>query len=96
MLDLDATPAIHEDFHLSWEPAEKTHVLSYPDGVVRLSDPAAAILKQCDGETPVSGIIRSLEEEYDGTGISDDVRCFLGAALTHGWITLAGRPMTAE
>ena len=37
-------------FRLQWEPAQKAHVLLYPEGMVKLNGSAGEILKRCDGE----------------------------------------------
>ena len=35
-----------------WEESQNAHILLYPEGVVKLNDTAAEILKTCTGEPP--------------------------------------------
>ena len=36
MIAADAKPALGRGFRLQWEPAQKAHVLLYPEGMVKL------------------------------------------------------------
>jgi len=90
MADIDtaARPAIGGGFRLQWEPAQETHVLLYPEGIVRLSRSAAAILTRCDGQRTVANIVTELERAYCATGLSSDVCAFIRLALDHNWLKL--------
>ncbi len=50
-------PAIGRGFRLQWEPAQKAHVLLYPEGMVKLNGSAGEIMKRCDGERTIAEII---------------------------------------
>ena len=82
-------PVIPSRFRLQWEPAQNAQVLLYPEGMVKLSDSAAQILKRVDGATSVSAIIRDLESAFPGTDLSSDVLEFLSIAHERGWIVIA-------
>ena len=90
MADIDsaARPTIGGGFRLQWEPAQGTHVLLYPEGIVRLSRSAAAILTRCDGQRTVANIVAEIEHAYSATGLSSDVCAFIQLALEHNWVEL--------
>ena len=90
MADIDtaARPTIGGGFRLQWEPAQGTHVLLYPEGIVRLSRSAAAILTRCDGERTVANIVAEIERAYSATGLASDVCAFIQLALEHNWVEL--------
>ena len=90
MADIDsaARPTISGGFRLQWEPAQETHVLLYPEGIVRLSRSAAAILTRCDGQRTVANIVADIERAYSASGLSSDVCAFIQLALEHNWVEL--------
>ena len=47
MSDISATarPSISHGFRLQWEPAQNSHVLLYPEGMVKLNASAAEIVR---------------------------------------------------
>jgi len=83
--------AIAPGFRLQWEEAQGAHVLLYPEGMVRLSKSAGAILSRCDGERSFTGIVASLGEAFPGADLEGDVAEFLEIALDKGWIVLGRR-----
>jgi pyrroloquinoline quinone biosynthesis protein D len=88
-LTRDDIPVIPSRFRLQWEPAQNAQVLLYPEGMVKLSDSAAEILKRVDGAASVSAIIRDLERVFAGADLSSDVLEFLSVAHERGWIVIA-------
>ena len=82
-------PFIPSRFRLQREPAQNADVLLYPEGMVKLSDSAAQILKRIDGVASVSAIIRDLERAFPGTDLSPDVLEFLNIACERGWVEIA-------
>ncbi len=82
-------PVIPPRFRLQWEPAQNAHVLLYPEGMVKLSDSAAHILKRVDGAASVSAIIHDLERAFPGSDLSSDVLEFLSIAHERGWIVIS-------
>jgi pyrroloquinoline quinone biosynthesis protein D len=87
-IDAAARPVIGAGFRLQWEPAQETHVLLYPEGMVKLNQSAAAILTRCDGVRTVADIIADLERTYSAAGLSPDVRAFLALAAERAWVEL--------
>jgi len=84
----DRPIAIAPGFRLQWEEAQGAHVLLFPEGMVRLSESAGAILSRCDGERTLDGVLASLKEAFPGADLEADVIEFLGIALDKGWIAL--------
>ena len=90
-LERDWPIAIAPGFRLQWEEAQGAHVLLYPEGMVRLSGSAGAILSRCDGERSLTGVVASLAEAFPGADLEGDVVEFLEIALGKGWIVLDSR-----
>jgi pyrroloquinoline quinone biosynthesis protein D len=87
-IDTAVRPAVGVGFRLQWEPAQGAHVLLYPEGMVRLSRSAAAIMTRCDGERPIAAIVADIEREYAVTGLTADVHAFIELALERCWLEL--------
>ncbi|MCH9672694.1 MAG: pyrroloquinoline quinone biosynthesis peptide chaperone PqqD [Gammaproteobacteria bacterium] len=73
-------------FRLQWEPAQNAHVLLFPEGLIRLSESAAEILKRCTGEYDHDGIVTALSDAFPGVDLRSDVNEFLETAIERGWI----------
>jgi len=71
---------------LQWEEAQQKHVILYPEGMVELNATAAEILGLCDGTRNLTEIVGELEQKFEATGLTDDIREMLEAALANGWI----------
>jgi pyrroloquinoline quinone biosynthesis protein D len=84
-------PLIAARNRLQWEPAQNAHVLLYPEGMIKLSDTAAEILKRVDGSTTVARIIADLEQAFPGADLRGDVLEFLNTAYERGWISIRDR-----
>ena len=84
----DEIPKIGATFRLQWEEAQNTHVLLYPEGMVRLNPSAAAILKHCDGKRSIRLIVAELEAEFDTTNLTDDISAFVVMAVENRWLEL--------
>ena len=80
----DVPIVIAPGFRLQWEDAQDAHVLLYPEGMVRLSESAGAILTRCDGERTLGGILDSLREAFPGIDLEADVIEFLTIAREKG------------
>ena len=81
-----AKPAICRGYRLQWEPAQNTHVLLYPEGMVKLNQSAGEILQRCDGSRTVAAIVAELEQAFGASGLADDVARFLELARAQQWI----------
>lgn len=83
---LPAQPRLNRRFRLQYEPVQSAWVLLYPEGMVKLNDSAAEILKRCDGQTSVDDLVASLEQAFAVQGIGDQVRSLLTEGCHRGWI----------
>ncbi|HLI38003.1 MAG TPA: pyrroloquinoline quinone biosynthesis peptide chaperone PqqD [Streptosporangiaceae bacterium] len=73
-------PRLARGVRLAFDPARQRHVLLTPETVTVLNDTGAAILRLCDGERTVAGILAELRCRYDGVA-GEEVRLFLAAML---------------
>ena len=78
--------AVCRPYRLQFEHAQAAWVLLYPEGMVRLSNSAAEIMKRLDGTRNVEALIGSLETAFPGAALRDDVLEFLREAVGRGWI----------
>jgi pyrroloquinoline quinone biosynthesis protein D len=83
-----ARPALGRGFRFQWEPAQKAHVLLYPEGMVKLNGSAGEIMKRCDGVRTVAEIVSDLETTFATTGLEKDVHGFLTMALEKRWLEM--------
>jgi pyrroloquinoline quinone biosynthesis protein D len=79
-------PALSRVFRMQWEEAQNNYVLLYPEGMVKLNQSAAEILKRCDGQRSVPSIVDELEHAFGASGLRGEVDDFLVAATERGWI----------
>lgn len=83
----DATrPRVGPGFRLQWEPAQDSHVLLYPEGMVKLNRSGGEIMTRCDGERSVAAIVQDLETAYGTTGLGGDVLAFVELAGRQRWL----------
>jgi pyrroloquinoline quinone biosynthesis protein D len=73
-------------FRLQYEEAQSRWVLLYPEGMVQLNPSAAEILKRCDGERTLEGIVSELETAFSAQGLEPEVRNLLEEGQRRGWI----------
>ena len=73
-------------YRLQWEEAQNCYVLLYPEGLIRLNESAAEILKHC--QQPVTGhaLIASLQQAFPEADLAEDVKEFLSHAQAQEWI----------
>jgi len=79
-------PHLSRLFRMQWEQAQDSYVLLYPEGMIKLNQSAAEILKRCDGQRSVPAIVDELEQAFQASGLRDDVDEFLRAASERGWL----------
>jgi pyrroloquinoline quinone biosynthesis protein D len=89
-ISAEAKLSLGRGFRLQWEPAQKAHVLLYPEGMVKLNGSAGEILKRCDGVRTVTEIVSDLESSFSATGLEKDVRAFMAMALDKQWLEIRG------
>ncbi|MBL8471064.1 MAG: pyrroloquinoline quinone biosynthesis peptide chaperone PqqD [Rhodocyclaceae bacterium] len=81
-----ARPCLNPLFRMQWEQAQQSWVLLYPEGMVKLNQSAAEILRRCDGERDMQGIVTDLEQAFSATGLAADVNAFLEIARAQRWV----------
>jgi len=86
MPDDAAVVELAPTFRFQWEEAQDCYVILYPEGMVKLSASAGEIMKRCNGNATVSGIIAELKAQFPGVELDDDVRRFIDEAGRQGWI----------
>lgn len=86
MFELTDTPKLSRLFRMQWEEAQNAYVLLYPEGMVKLNQSAAEILKRCDGNSDVAAIVVQLETTFAQTELLGQVQSFLDDASERGWL----------
>ena len=91
-VQLDYCFEINPMYLFRWEETQDSHVLLYPEGVVKLNEGAGAILSRCTGDKPVARIIEELKEIYSdpesNATLEKSLLEFLEVSHTRGWIKL--------
>ena len=85
-LTLEVIPEIASTHRFQWEEVQDCHVIMYPEGMVKLGDSSAEILKLCDGKNDVNAIIKLLQQKFPDAQLDNDVKKFLEVAHENGWI----------
>jgi pyrroloquinoline quinone biosynthesis protein D len=79
-------PALSGGARMRWDRVRGKTVLLLPERAVLLSETAAEILRLCDGQRTVAGIVDVLQRRYPNGAVRDDVAEFLDTAATRGWV----------
>lgn len=79
-------PKLNRLFRLQYEDAQKTHVLLYPEGMVKLNQSASEILLLCDGTRTVVQIVAALEAKFNVQDLHADVQSMLEEAVRRNWL----------
>jgi pyrroloquinoline quinone biosynthesis protein D len=87
-VDMQVCPAVARMFKLQWEEAQKSWVLLYPEGMVKLNGSAGEIMSRLDGKTSIQALTDSLEKQFETSGLRTDVLNFLAMAKGQGWVKL--------
>ncbi len=80
-------PRLSPKARLRWDEVEKRFMLVFPEAALMLNETAPEILKLCDGEHTVEGIIESLAQRFTGAErkvIEEDVTSFLTRLKARG------------
>lgn len=85
-VQLPAHPRLSRLYRLQYEPVQKGWVLLYPEGMVKLNDSSAEILRRCSGQLDVEAIVAELEALFNVQGIGPQVRDLLEEGVRRGWI----------
>ena len=86
MINLPEHPKLNRLFRLQWEEVQQAYVLLYPEGMVKLNQSAAEILKRCDGTQTIPDIVTSLEVAFSTTDLHDQIVGMLQTAFEKDWI----------
>mgnify|MGYP003336295532 FL=1 len=77
--------AAHHRFQ--WEEAQQSHVILFPEGMVKLNGSAGEVLGLVDGKNSVDQIVTSLKEKFQGVeSIEKDILSMIQFALDKAWI----------
>ncbi|MGE8068505.1 pyrroloquinoline quinone biosynthesis peptide chaperone PqqD [Pseudomonas sp. NPDC089569] len=88
--DRSKTPTWRRGYRFQYEPAQKGHVLLYPEGMIKLNESAALIGGLIDGQRDVAAIIAELDKQFpDVPELGDDIEQFMEVARAEHWIELA-------
>ncbi len=68
-----------------WEDSQQSHILLYPEGVVKLNETAGEILSLCTGEKSVREMIEELKARYTEGDVESGVLKFLEVSYAKGW-----------
>ena len=80
--------AAHHRFQ--WEEAQQSHVILFPEGMVKLNGSAGEVLSLVDGRNSIDQIIASLKIKFkDAEGIEKDILSMIQFALDKAWIEKA-------
>lgn len=84
----DARPRLAPHYMFRWEASQDAHILLYPEGLIKLNPSAGEVLKRCDGQASVAGIIAELQTAFEGNDaeIAAGARAFLDVACGKGWL----------
>ena len=79
-------PKLSRVYRLQYEQVQSAWVLLYPEGMVKLNDSSAEILRRCNGERSVDAMVADLEILFNTKGIAPQVKDLLQEGLRRGWI----------
>jgi pyrroloquinoline quinone biosynthesis protein D len=80
-------PRVGHGFRLQWEDVQSSYVLLYPEGMVKLNQSAGEIMKRCDGQADIAGIVADIEKTFNAQGLEKDVLGFIEVAAKQRWLT---------
>ena len=83
--ELDDRVEIDPMYLFRWEESQESHILLYPEGVVKLNQTAGEILNLCTGEKSVREMIEELKARYTEGDVESGVLKFLEASHAKGW-----------
>ncbi len=68
-----------------WEESQESHILLYPEGVVKLNKTAGEILSLCTGEKSVREMIEELKAHYTEGDVESGVHKCREESYAKGW-----------
>ena len=79
-------PRVASGFRLQWELAQNSHVLLYPEGMVKLNTSAAEIMLRCNGTRSIAAIAAELEQAFAAKDLEAEVIAFVEMAGKQQWL----------
>lgn len=87
--DLNLKPTWLQGYRFQFEPAQKSHVILYPEGMITLNESAAAIAQYIDGQSTVKTIVELIKQKFGNhEAIEQDVIEYMLVAQQQFWIEL--------
>ena len=86
MQALPTFPKLSRGYRMQYEQVQSAWVLLYPEGMVKLNDSSAEILRRCNGERSIDAMVADLEILFNTRGIAPQVRELLQEGMRRGWI----------
>lgn len=81
--------SLNNKYRFQWEEAQGCNVLLYPEGLVKLSDTAAEIIKRCLDPISFAQLLDTLCQAFpqaDRAVIEGDLSEFVSDALAQNWL----------
>ena len=85
-ISLGHQPRVASHYRLQWEEVQKSWVLLYPEGMVKLNGSAGEIMQRLDGIKTVQAVVAELETQFGAADLTQDVLDFLALAQRQGWV----------
>ncbi|MCL8014893.1 pyrroloquinoline quinone biosynthesis peptide chaperone PqqD [Streptomyces sp. AS02] len=79
-------PRLRPGVMLRHDPVRGADLLLMPERVVVLKGRAAAVLRYCDGATPLHAVLERLAADFPGAPVTDEVPAFLARIRETGWL----------
>ena len=76
-------------YRFQWEPAQDSHVLLYPEGMVKLNQTASLILSKINNERNLEQISEELSKQFPDVDINEDIEIFINTAIENRWISFS-------
>lgn len=84
----DDRPQLNSNFLFRWEKSQNAFVLLYPEGIIKLSESAAEIMKRCNGTLTVADIVAEIKAlVVNATDLEQSINRFLEVSRGKGWIS---------
>jgi pyrroloquinoline quinone biosynthesis protein D len=84
-------PVLARGARYRWDEVRRQHQLVFPEGLLVLNAPGAAVVRLCDGR-PVAELVAALREQFAGGDPAADVPAFLGRLAGKGLVRDAADP----
>jgi coenzyme PQQ biosynthesis protein PqqD len=78
-------PMLSRRARYRWDALRQQHQIVFPEGVLVLNEPGAAIIRHCDGR-PIGELIAALEGEFENAPLETDVPAFLARLFEKGLV----------